>query len=49
MTPAEKLSFLHGGTDPASLGQAGYIPGVARLPSSQALPLHASVAIRTSP
>src|SRR5204863_759055 len=27
----EKLTFLHGGTDPHDLGQAGYIPGVARL------------------
>ncbi|MER7393933.1 glycoside hydrolase family 3 C-terminal domain-containing protein [Streptomyces sp. NPDC000151] len=27
----EKLTFLHGATDPADLGQAGYIPGVPRL------------------
>jgi len=27
----EKLSFVHGSQDPQSLGQAGYIPGVARL------------------
>jgi beta-glucosidase len=31
MTLDEKLSFVHGSPDPASLGQAGYIPGVARL------------------
>ncbi|MDX6346759.1 MAG: beta-glucosidase [Streptomyces sp.] len=31
LTLDEKLSLLHGATDPAPLGQAGYIPGVARL------------------
>ncbi|MEU1345130.1 glycoside hydrolase family 3 C-terminal domain-containing protein [Streptomyces sp. NPDC005827] len=31
MTLDEKLSFVHGGTDPQALGQAGYIPGVPRL------------------
>ncbi|MEW1780019.1 glycoside hydrolase family 3 C-terminal domain-containing protein [Streptomyces sp. NPDC086777] len=31
MTLDEKLSFVHGGTDPRALGQAGYIPGVPRL------------------
>jgi beta-glucosidase len=31
MTLDEKLTFVHGSTDPASLGQAGFIPGVARL------------------
>jgi beta-glucosidase len=31
MTLDEKISFVHGAADPASLGQAGYIPGVARL------------------
>src|SRR3954451_1102936 len=31
MTLAEKVTFVHGSTDPASLGQAGFIPGVARL------------------
>ncbi len=31
MTLDEKLSFVHGSADPQSLGQAGYIPGVARL------------------
>src|SRR4051812_50028878 len=31
MTLAEKVSFVHGSQDPASLGQAGFIPGVARL------------------
>ncbi|SEC43614.1 beta-glucosidase [Streptomyces sp. 3213] len=31
MTLDEKLSFVHGGTDPQTLGQAGYIPGVPRL------------------
>jgi beta-glucosidase len=31
MTLAEKISFVHGSSDPQSLGQAGYIPGVARL------------------
>ncbi|MFJ9900773.1 glycoside hydrolase family 3 C-terminal domain-containing protein [Streptomyces sp. NPDC091280] len=31
MTLDEKLSFVHGGTDPKTLGQAGYIPGVPRL------------------
>ncbi|WP_431922842.1 beta-glucosidase [Nonomuraea jabiensis] len=31
LTLAEKVSLLHGGTDPASKGQAGYVPGVPRL------------------
>src|SRR4051812_8577229 len=31
MTLAEKVGFVHGSQDPASLGQAGFIPGVARL------------------
>ena len=31
MTLPEKISFVHGSSDPQSLGQAGYIPGVARL------------------
>lgn len=31
MTLDEKVSMLHGITDPGSLGQAGYIPGVPRL------------------
>jgi beta-glucosidase len=31
MTPAEKVGFVHGSRHPASVGQAGYIPGVARL------------------
>jgi len=31
MTLDEKVSFVHGGVDPNSLGQAGYIPGVPRL------------------
>ena len=31
LTLDEKVSLLHGGTDPASLGQAGYLPGVPRL------------------
>ncbi|WP_203935715.1 beta-glucosidase family protein [Planosporangium mesophilum] len=31
MTLDEKLTFVHGDRDPQSLGQAGYIPGVARL------------------
>ncbi|MEU6251951.1 glycoside hydrolase family 3 N-terminal domain-containing protein [Streptomyces sp. NPDC047043] len=31
LTLDEKISLLHGATDPDSLGQAGYIPGVARL------------------
>ncbi|MER5450642.1 glycoside hydrolase family 3 N-terminal domain-containing protein [Streptomyces sp. NPDC002764] len=31
LTLDEKISLLHGTTDPASLGQAGYVPGVARL------------------
>ncbi|MGW0943540.1 glycoside hydrolase family 3 C-terminal domain-containing protein [Streptomyces sp. NPDC002623] len=31
MTLDEKLSFVHGDTDPEALGQAGYIPGVPRL------------------
>src|SRR4051795_4207850 len=31
MTLDEEVSFVHGAADPASLGQAGYIPGVARL------------------
>ncbi|MGW4965656.1 glycoside hydrolase family 3 protein [Nonomuraea sp. NPDC004186] len=31
LTLEEKVSLLHGGTDPASKGQAGYVPGVPRL------------------
>ncbi|MFJ3673162.1 beta-glucosidase [Streptomyces sp. NPDC090106] len=31
LTLDEKISLLHGATDPASLGQAGYVPGVPRL------------------
>jgi beta-glucosidase len=31
LTLDEKLSLVHGGHDPASLGQAGYLPGVPRL------------------
>ncbi|GAA5201064.1 glycoside hydrolase family 3 C-terminal domain-containing protein [Rugosimonospora acidiphila] len=31
MTLDEKLSFVHGGTDPNDLGEAGYLPGVPRL------------------
>ncbi|NGO12656.1 beta-glucosidase [Streptomyces sp. HC44] len=31
LTLDEKISLLHGATDPDSLGQAGYIPGVERL------------------
>ncbi|MEV0095517.1 beta-glucosidase [Streptomyces sp. NPDC050738] len=31
LTLDEKLSFLHGAEDPAGLGQAGFVPGVARL------------------
>ncbi|MFE9685455.1 beta-glucosidase [Streptomyces sp. NPDC002701] len=31
LTLDEKISLLHGATDPRSLGQAGYVPGVARL------------------
>lgn len=31
LTLDEKISLLHGTTDPNSLGQAGYIPGVPRL------------------
>lgn len=31
MTLDEKLSFVHGTSDPAHLGEAGYIPGVPRL------------------
>lgn len=31
MTLDEKLAMLHGATDPNSLGQAGYVPGVPRL------------------
>jgi beta-glucosidase len=31
LTLDEKISLLHGATDPESLGQAGYIPGVKRL------------------
>ncbi|MQA88266.1 MAG: beta-glucosidase [Streptosporangiales bacterium] len=31
MTLDEKIALLHGGTDPASVGQAGYVPGVPRL------------------
>ncbi|MFJ9041675.1 beta-glucosidase [Streptomyces sp. NPDC102406] len=31
LTLDEKLTFLHGATDPRDLGQAGYVPGVPRL------------------
>src|SRR5690242_20643614 len=31
LTLDEKISLIHGDTDPASLGQAGYLPGVPRL------------------
>ncbi|NEB01184.1 glycoside hydrolase family 3 protein [Streptomyces sp. SID13726] len=31
LTLAEKISLLHGATDPDPLGQAGYVPGVPRL------------------
>ncbi|MCK2218997.1 glycoside hydrolase family 3 C-terminal domain-containing protein [Actinomadura sp. ATCC 31491] len=31
LTLEEKVSLLHGATDPASKGQAGYVPGVPRL------------------
>jgi beta-glucosidase len=31
MTLDEKISMLHGATDPSSYGQAGYLPGVPRL------------------
>lgn len=31
LTLDEKISLLHGATDPDSLGQAGYVPGVERL------------------
>ncbi|MFB7586272.1 beta-glucosidase [Streptomyces sp. NPDC056169] len=31
LTLDEKVSLLHGATDPASLGQAGHVPGVPRL------------------
>ncbi|WP_314413953.1 beta-glucosidase family protein [Streptomyces sp. DSM 40484] len=31
LTLDEKISLLHGATDPKALGQAGYVPGVARL------------------
>ncbi|MFF3346756.1 beta-glucosidase [Streptomyces sp. NPDC002779] len=31
LTLDEKISLLHGATDPAPLGQAGYLPGVERL------------------
>jgi beta-glucosidase len=31
MTLEQKVSFLHGASDPESLGQAGYIPGVPEL------------------
>ncbi len=31
LTLAEKISLVHWATDPASLGQAGYLPGVPRL------------------
>ncbi|WP_282700100.1 glycoside hydrolase family 3 protein [Streptomyces sp. CC219B] len=31
LTLDEKISLLHGATDPAPLGQAGYVPGVERL------------------
>ncbi len=36
LTRDEKISLLHGATDPASLGQAGYVPGV---PRPRAVPL----------
>ncbi|MEU5688957.1 glycosyl hydrolase [Streptomyces venezuelae] len=31
LTLDEKISLLHGATDPEALGQAGYVPGVPRL------------------
>lgn len=31
LTLDEKISLLHGATDPAGLGQSGYVPGVPRL------------------
>ncbi|POX47645.1 glycosyl hydrolase [Streptomyces sp. Ru71] len=31
LTLDEKVSLLHGATDPATLGEAGYVPGVPRL------------------
>ncbi|MET9679937.1 beta-glucosidase family protein [Streptomyces coeruleorubidus] len=31
LTLDEKISLLHGATDPSPLGQAGYVPGVERL------------------
>ncbi|MER5305217.1 glycoside hydrolase family 3 C-terminal domain-containing protein [Streptomyces lasiicapitis] len=31
LTLDEKVSLLHGGSDPKGLGQAGYVPGVPRL------------------
>ena len=31
LTVAEKIALVHQATDPASLGQAGYNPGVPRL------------------
>ncbi|MFI7316572.1 beta-glucosidase [Streptomyces venezuelae] len=31
LTLGEKISLLHGATDPEALGQAGYVPGVPRL------------------
>nr|WP_225958218.1 glycoside hydrolase family 3 C-terminal domain-containing protein [Amycolatopsis lexingtonensis] len=31
LTLDEKLSLVHGGTDPNSVGEAGYVPGVPRL------------------
>ena len=31
LTLDEKISLLHGATDPKALGQAGYVPGVERL------------------
>src|SRR6185503_7426565 len=31
MSLEEKIAMLHGATDPQSLGQAGYLPGVPRL------------------
>ncbi|MFE6485819.1 beta-glucosidase, partial [Streptomyces sp. NPDC057757] len=31
LTLDEKVSLLHGATDPAPLGQAGHVPGVPRL------------------
>src|SRR5690606_22659763 len=31
LTLDEKIALVHGATDPAPLGQAGYVPGVPRL------------------